>query len=232
MFSKHDSGLNTMKLEFGGKKERYIAMGLEALVTDLLSQHYEMEGDTDGVESVKIDLLLVDSGYMPDVTQKTLQKIGEPHIVRPSYGMGIGAKRVPMSEWKSKPKEQLHLGHHWIENRSESRKYRRVKIDTNYWKNHIHNAFDLTVTEVGSLSFWGKNSERHRMFSEHVTAEKVQLVEVGSRKVHEWERKPNQDNHWFDTIVGCAVAASVAGITHPEELTKHKPVVYTGVTNL
>jgi hypothetical protein len=211
-FSKHDSGLNTMKLEFGGKKERYIAMGIEALVTDLLSQNYEMEGDADGVEPVKIDLLLIDSGYMPDVIQMTLQKIGQSNIVRPSYGIGIGAKKTPMNEWKSKPKEQLHLGHHWIENRSENWKFRRVKIDTNYWKTQVHNAFDLAITEEGSLSLWGRNTEQHRMFSEHVTAEKVQLVEVGSRKVHEWEPKPNLDNHWFDTIIGCAVGASVCGI--------------------
>jgi hypothetical protein len=201
-----------MKLEFGGKKERYIAMGIEALVTDLLSQNYEMEGDADGVEPVKINLLLIDCGYMPEVIQMMLQKIGQPNIVRPSYGKGIGAKKAPMSEWKSKPTEQLHLGNHWTENRKERWNYRRILIDTNYWKSHIHNAFDLAITEVGSLSLWGRNAERHRMFSEHVTAEKVQLVEVGSRKVHEWEAKPNQDNHWFDTIIGCAVGASVCGI--------------------
>ncbi|MDR2754652.1 MAG: phage terminase large subunit family protein [Planctomycetaceae bacterium] len=211
-FSLHDSGLNTMKLEFGGKKERYVAMGIEALVTDLLSQNYEMDGDADGVEPVKIDLLLIDSGYMPDVIRMTLQKIGQSNIVRPSYGRGVGAKIPPMNEWKSKPKEQLHLGHHWVENRSENWKYRCIKIDTNYWKSHVHNAFDLAVTEEGSLSLWGRNAEQHRMFSEHITAEKVQLVEVGSRKVHEWQPKPNQDNHWFDTLVGCAVGASVCGI--------------------
>jgi hypothetical protein len=211
-----------MKSEFGGKKERYIALGIEALVADLLSQNYEMEGDADGAEPVKIDLLLIDSGYMPDVIQMTLQKIGQSNIVRPSYGVGIGAKHAPMSEWKSKPKEKLHLGHHWIEKRSESWKYRQIKIDTNYWKSHVHNAFDLAITEEGSLSLWGRNAEQHRMFSEHVTAEKVQLVEAGSRKVHEWEPKPNQDNHFFDTIVGCTVGASVCGIKLESEKLEQK----------
>jgi hypothetical protein len=116
----------------------------------------------------------------------------------------------------------LHLGHFWSENRSESRKYRRVKVDTNYWKNYVHSAFDLTLAETGSLSLWGKDTERHRMFAEHVTAESVQLVEVGSRKVHEWTQKPGQDNHLFDCIVGCAVGASVLGIKTAMEKRKQQ----------
>ena len=32
------------------------------------------------------------------------------------------------------------------------------------------------------------------------------------RTVDEWKARPNQpDNHWFDGIVGCAVAASIQG---------------------
>jgi len=32
----------------------------------------------------------------------------------------------------------------------------------------------------------------------------------------EWKAKPNMfDNHWFDGIVGCAVAASIQGVSLP-----------------
>lgn len=231
-FSKSDSGLITLKSEFGGKKEGYVSQGLEALVMDLLSQDYPVQGDEDGSDFVKLDKILIDSGYMPTVIQNTLLKIGYSSIVRPSYGMFVGAKKAPMSEWKAKAKERLHLGHFWTENRTESQRYRRIKIDTNYWKTYVHSALDLAPAESGSLSLYGRNGERHRMFSEHISAEKVQLVEVGSRKVYEWEQKPGQDNHFFDTLVGTAAAASVAGITHPEELSKQKQPEQSRVVNL
>jgi hypothetical protein len=82
----------------------------------------------------------------------------------------------------------------------------------------VHSAFDLNPAESGSLSLWGKSGERHRMFSEPITAEKVQLVEASGRKVYEWEVKPGKpDNHLFDCVVGCAVAASVCGIKTENE---------------
>jgi hypothetical protein len=35
--------------------------------------------------------------------------------------------------------------------------------------------------------------------------------------VDEWAKRPNvADNHWFDCLVGCAVAASEQGVTLPE----------------
>ena len=36
--------------------------------------------------------------------------------------------------------------------------------------------------------------------------------------MHEWRPKPSKpDNHWFDCLVGCAVAASMAGVKAPGE---------------
>ncbi|MCL2745201.1 MAG: phage terminase large subunit family protein, partial [Planctomycetaceae bacterium] len=121
------------------------------------------------------------------------------------------------------PKEQLHAGHHWFERRSDSRKFRRVYIDVNYWKTYVHAAFDLMPSEKGSISLWGRNGERHRMFSEHITAEKVLLVEAHGRKVYEWQTLPGRyDNHLLDCMVGCAVGASVCGIRTEHEKKKEK----------
>ena len=45
------------------------------------------------------------------------------------------------------------------------------------------------------------------------------IVAAGQgRTVHEWRSKPSKpDNHWFDCLVGCAVAASMAGVEAPGE---------------
>jgi phage terminase large subunit GpA-like protein len=55
------------------------------------------------------------------------------------------------------------------------------------------------------------------MVSEHMTAEKVVLVEAAGRKVDEWSNPFKQDNHWFDCLVGCMIAASTLGIKMEEE---------------
>jgi hypothetical protein len=221
-FNKGDRGLVTMKDQHGGKKENWVSQGIEFLISNLIAENYYVDGDQDGTEVMRIDRLLIDSGYLPDLIETVLRKIDQPAIVRPSFGIGVGAKKAPMSEWKAKQGELLHYGHFWSENRAETKKWRRIKIDTNYWKNYVHDAFAMNQAERGSLSLWGKSSEKHRMFAEHLNGETVQLVEVGSRKVNEWTPKPTCDNHFFDCIVGCVAAASTVGILTQQEQEKKK----------
>ena len=50
------------------------------------------------------------------------------------------------------------------------------------------------------------------LFAEHLTAEYRVKTEGRGRKVDEWKIRPDaHDNHWFDGVVGCAVAASMCG---------------------
>jgi len=57
------------------------------------------------------------------------------------------------------------------------------------------------------------------VFAEHVAdAETYAVTEGYARTVHEWRAKPsNPDKHWFDCLVGCAVAPSMAGVKAPGE---------------
>ncbi len=50
------------------------------------------------------------------------------------------------------------------------------------------------------------------MLAEHLTAEYFIKTEGRGRTVDEWKPRPEQpDNHWFDCLVGSAVAASMQG---------------------
>ena len=50
------------------------------------------------------------------------------------------------------------------------------------------------------------------LFSEHMTAEYRVKTEGRGRRVEEWKMRPEaKDNHWWDGVVGNAVAASMAG---------------------
>jgi hypothetical protein len=68
----------------------------------------------------------------------------------------------------------------------------------------------------GCLSLWGREPETHLLFAEHLTAEYRVKTEGRGRKVDEWKMRPeNNDNHWLDGVVGCAVAASMCGAVLP-----------------
>ena len=48
---------------------------------------------------------------------------------------------------------------------------------------------------------------------EHLSAEAPVRVESKMRTVDEWKLIPGRDNHWWDCLVGAAVAASYSGVS-------------------
>lgn len=61
---------------------------------------------------------------------------------------------------------------------------------------------------------FGDNAAQHRLFAEHLTAEFRVKTEGRGRTVDEWKLRPERsDNHWLDCLVGCAVAASMQGVS-------------------
>ena len=68
--------------------------------------------------------------------------------------------------------------------------------------------------DKGCLSLFGQKPAEHRLFADHVTAEYRVRTEGRGRKVDEWKLPPAKaDNHWFDCLVGSAVAASMLGVS-------------------
>ena len=98
----------------------------------------------------------------------------------------------------------------------------------NNWKSAVTQRLGMALGEVGSISLFGRAPEAHRLFAEHLMAEKpTRLTALTTgRTVAEWgPRGPlGADNHWLDGLVGCAVAASMEGATIPGAApTKPKP---------
>ena len=89
---------------------------------------------------------------------------------------------------------------------------RHVIFDTNYWKSFVAGRLLTALGDRGCVSLWGRETERHMLFAEHITAEYRVKTEGRGRKVDEWKMRPEaHDNHWLDGIVGCAVGASMCG---------------------
>ena len=61
--------------------------------------------------------------------------------------------------------------------------------------------------------------------AEHITAEYCVRTEARGWIVDEWKlRAGSPDNHWFDCLVGCAVAASMLGLSVTGPATRERKV--------
>jgi hypothetical protein len=85
--------------------------------------------------------------------------------------------------------------------------------DVNFWKTFLHERFNVGQGGKGCLDLFQANVREHEMFAEHQRAEIYDQVysDRTGRRVKEWSAIPNKDNHYFDTMVGNCVAASMLG---------------------
>jgi hypothetical protein len=94
------------------------------------------------------------------------------------------------------------------------RAVRYALFDSNYWKSFVYSRLATAMGDAGCLSLFGRDRHQHRLFAEHLTAEYRVRTEGRGRTVDEWKLRPeHNDNHWFDCLVGCAVTASIQGVT-------------------
>ena len=127
------------------------------------------------------------------------------------------AGKLPKGWTAAKTGEQKGL--HWIigPQKYGGRAIRWVRIDTNFWKSFVVARLRQAVGEHGALSFFGRSRAeiQHDMLADHLTCEVGIEVEAAGRKITEWTAPPNAQNHWLDSVVGCAVAASLEGCVLP-----------------
>ena len=181
--------------------------GLKALTEDYLSREFTRD---DGA-AMRIEKCLVDAnwGQSTDVVYQFCRESAFANVIIPSHGKYIGASSKPMSEYKKAVGDRV--GHNWrMPNIRGKRAVRHVVFDTNYWKSFVASRLLESMGDRGSLSLWGRSSEAHMLFAEHLTAEYRVKTEGRGRRVEEWKMRPEgADNHWWDGLVGCAVAASM-----------------------
>ena len=185
--------------------------GLEQLTGSYLSREWRRD---DGAH-LRIERCLIDAnwGSSTDIVYQFCRQSSHAGILLPSHGRFVGASSQPFSEYKRKPGDRV--GHNWrMPNVKGKRAVRHVIYDTNYWKSFIQARLLVPMGDRGCLSLFGDSPEHHRLFAEHLTAEYRVKTEGRGRTVDEWKIRPERsDNHWFDCIVGCAVAGSIQGVS-------------------
>ncbi|TWT44999.1 Phage terminase large subunit (GpA) [Phycisphaerae bacterium RAS1] len=193
----------------GAGPEGAIYAGLERLTAALIGRDWSSD---DGA-ALTIDRVLIDAnwGETTDLVKRFCRQCAHPGVVMPSHGRFVGASSVPFHEYTLRPGEKA--GENWRIPPPKVRGIaRHVAFDANYWKTMVHRRLRTALGDRGCLSLWGAQPERHRMFAEHVTAETPVRVSGRGRTVEEWKQRPGADNHLFDCLVGCTVAASMEGI--------------------
>ena len=130
----------------------------------------------------------------------------------PSHGRFVGASSQPFSEYKRKPGDRI--GHNWrMPNVHGKRAVRHVRLRHELLEDRSCTpAWPCPWATRAACRCSATIRHQHRLFAEHLTAEYRVKTEGRGRTVDEWKLRPERgDNHWFDCLVGCAVAASMQG---------------------
>jgi len=195
--------------------------GLEGSIyaglTELAGQWLSREFRRDDGAMLRIERCLVDAnwGLSTDVVYQFCRQSEHATVLMPSHGRYVGASSKPFSEYKRQRGDRV--GHNWrVPNVHGRRQVRHVVYDTNFWKSFIYARLAVPMGDRGCLSLFGAKPERHRLFAEHLTAEYRVRTQGRGRTVDEWKLRPSTtENHWLDCLVGCAVAASMQGVSLP-----------------
>lgn len=188
--------------------EARIDAALDDVFDLLLSREWIREDEA----ALKISRCLVDAnGFHSDTIQKACKCSEHAAVITPSYGMGITAKKLPISRLPNN-KNRLDIGPEWAPKKSTKGQLPSVIFDANYWKTRFHTQLSMPKGERGSLLLHDAKPAIHRRSAEAYRAEKPVQVTANGRTILEWELLPNRDNHPLDCAVGCMVAASMCGV--------------------
>ena len=187
--------------------------GLTDLVKHILDQRFERD---DGAK-LNVSTVLIDAnwGRSTSTVKKFCREI-ESGPCWPAHGRYVGAASIPFDEYKRKRGDRV--GWNWrMPSITGKQMIRHVLYDTNAWKTFMLSRLKTAIGDPSAYTIFGASPEEHRLLAEHWTAEYHVKTEGRGRTVDEWQRRPDHtDEHWWDGLVGTAVAASMEGIVLPD----------------
>lgn len=185
--------------------EGALTAGLEKTMEQLLGGEWKRE---DGM-GMRISQVLVDAnwGKSTSTVRTFCRRSSFAASLLPSHGRGIGASSKPLTDGSKARGDRVGLN--WRVGQISAGQ-RSATYDTNYWKSFTTARLRLPLGDPEAIAF---HEGRHDMLIEHLTSEYPVRVEAkGGRVVDEW-KLAGRENHWFDCLVGSAVAASITGLS-------------------
>ena len=187
----------------GAGFEAALRAGLDELSKMLLSREWARE---DGVP-LRISQVLVDAnwGQSTQVVRNFCRSSPFAASILPSRGKGIGASGTPMGPRKNRGDRS---GLNWVVGKTADGVQIEASYDTNFWKTFTSGRLRLGIGDPEAILL---HEGTHDMLLDHLTSEYPVRVEARGRSVDEWKQTP-RENHWWDCLVGAAVAASITGL--------------------
>ena len=158
-----------------------------------------------------VDAIFVDSGTFTDAAYQFVRDVhGAPFFV----SKGIGNYRDKTVETdKIKPGNHLHAAY------QEAQALWLYEMDTDYWKQFVHERFltptfdDQNFLRRGALSLFNQpNDRKHTAYAQHIVSEELVSEFKEGRGVKTYWNVVNDNNHWLDATYMAAAAASARGI--------------------
>ena len=187
----------------GASFEAALRAGLDETARLLLSHEWKRE---DGVP-MRISQVLVDSnwGQSTAVVRNFCRSTPFAAQILPSRGKGVGASGTPMGPRKNRGDRG---GLNWLVGKTAEGVQIEATYDTNFWKTFTSARLRLGLGDPEAIMFHAGN---HEMLIEHLVSEFPVRVEARGRSVDEW-KSVARENHFWDCLVGAAVAASITGL--------------------
>jgi hypothetical protein len=194
-------GLSETALVFAGLKD----------LVPLVLKSYPREGG--GEETVR--QAMIDCGWWPTPVYQFIRQSESRGVLYPSKGIGRTAT-TGISDWKILPGQQR--GWNSRVTAGADGKGKMVQFDPDAWKTFVWERMGEPMGGRSPLSLFGDPEEPrpadHALFAEHCACEYGEPKPTTRGTFDKWAKLPGRsDNHYFDCLVGCAVAAGVSGLT-------------------
>jgi hypothetical protein len=164
--------------------------------------------DATGTER-KVDFCMVDSGTFTNAAYEFTRQV--KGIFHPSKGLN------PYHPKKANTAKVL-AGSNLHAQLLESQGLWLYELDTNYWKQWVHERFltptfdEQNMLRRGALSVFDLEGARHSSYASHIVAEEyVREFKEGKGTKEYWLVK-NENNHWLDATYMASAASEACGI--------------------
>lgn len=166
-----------------------------------------------GTGRLTISLGMIDSGKWTDTVHEFLGRSPFRALWRASKGRAIDPGSKPLNEYRKEGADEV--GWNWRIDAKTTAKGRFVSFDTRPWKTQVVNSLIASPGSATCIYLPGERLVEHPMIALHLLSEYRDEVTsaITGRSVEAWKARPDKkENHYWDCLIGCAVAASVAGL--------------------
>ena len=158
--------------------------------------------------TTRVGLLLVDANWQQTagIIRDFVRRSGHGTRVMPSQGRYVGVAGRTLTDRQPAPGERQ--GPNWRTSTIERVKH--LQWDTNAWKTLVAGRLKIAKEDPTAITI--HTGKPHDLLADHLASEFPTRAVSNERACDLWTLTPGQDNHWWDCLVGSAVAASFLGV--------------------